>query len=152
MAYLTGMAFLLLGIFMALDTLSRKLGGPFSGITDAIASLVMVFGATWSLAYALSVDAHVKIDVLTGIYSTRMTRLSLVLALFTTTAFASVLAWQAWAVTITSWQRGAYLPLSLLEMRLAWPQAVGAIGYSILVIQGVVVLAVELVKTRERQT
>ncbi len=152
MAYLAGMAFLLLGIFMAFDTLSRRLGGPFTGVTDAIASLVMVFGATWTLAYALATDAHVKIDVMTGFYSPRVTRFTLLLAMLTTTIFASVLAWQAWAVTWTSWQRGAYLPLSLLEMHLAWPQAVGAIGYTVLLIQGLVVLAVEVLKAGEKRT
>lgn len=103
-------------------------------MTDAIASLVMVFGATWSLAYALAVDGHVKIDVLNGVYSRTVARVSLFLGLVTTTAFSPILAWQAWVVTMSSWRMGSFLPLSLLEMRLAWPQAIGALGYSILVL------------------
>ncbi|WP_417600123.1 TRAP transporter small permease [Pararhodobacter oceanensis] len=151
MAILTGWAFLLLAIFMTFEAVSRKLGGPITGVSDSFASLVMVFGATWSLSYALAADNHVRIDVLTGVYSDGMKRLTLILALLTTSIYAAVLAWQAWNLAFASHARGAYLPGSLLEIQLVWPQAVGALGYSIMVLQGAVIIAAEFVKFREQR-
>lgn len=152
MAIASGLAFLLLAIFTTLDVTSRKLGGPFSGITDTLAAFVMAFGATWSLAQALAGRAHVRIDVLQSLYGRRMTRLSAFLALLTTTVFSGVLCWRAWLVTFESWSIGAYVPQSLVTLRLAWPQGVTAIGYGALVLYGLAALALALVAPSPEET
>jgi TRAP-type mannitol/chloroaromatic compound transport system permease small subunit len=145
MALLSGLSFLLLAVFTTIDVTSRKLGGPFSGITDTVAAFVMAFGATWALAQALAGDAHVRIDVLQTLYGRHMTRLSAFLALLTTTGFSGILAYRAWLVTLESWAIGAYLPQSLVAIRLAWPQGVTAVGYTMLVVYGLAALALSLI-------
>lgn len=146
MAMLSGCAFLLLAIYTTIDVTSRKLGGPFTGITDNVAALVMAFGGTWSLAYALASDAHVKIDVLQGHYSPAVARLSIRLALLTTTIFSAVLAFEAWDVAYRSWLIGAWFPQSIIEIQLSWPQAITAVGYTVLVLQGAAMLALDTIR------
>lgn len=151
MAIASGLAFLLLAIFTTIDVTSRKLGGPFSGMTDTIAAFVMAFGATWSLAQALAGGAHVRIDVLQNLYGRGMTRLSAFLALLTTTGFSAVLCWRAWLVTLESWSIGAYVPQSLITLRLAWPQGITAIGYTALVLYGAAALVLALVAPKSEE-
>lgn len=135
MAVVSGFLFLVLAIFMTIDVSSRQLGGPFSGIGDTIASFVLALGGTWSLAYALSTRVHVRIDVLTPLYSARANRLLHLWAVLMVAVFAAVLAFKMWELVFKSYSINALVPQSMLAVPLYIPQALPAIGFTTLVVQ-----------------
>lgn len=137
MAWLCGLLFLLLAVFMSIDVTSRFLGGPFSGIADHIASIVLALGGTWSMSRALSDGSHVRIDIFKQLYNVRVNGLFYLLAMGLMTLVASVLAYQAWAMTAVSWVRQAEIPQSMISLPLALPQMLTALGFTMLTLQAV---------------
>jgi TRAP-type mannitol/chloroaromatic compound transport system permease small subunit len=135
MAVFSGFLFLVLAIFMTVDVSSRQLGGPFTGIADTIASFVLALGGTWSLAFALSSGTHVRIDVLTPLYSARMNRILRLWGLLMVLVLAGVLAFKAWQLVAHSYLINALVPQSMLAIPLYIPQAFLAIGFTVLVVQ-----------------
>ena len=80
MAIAAASVFLPLAFYMTFDATSRKLGGPFTGVSDEIAGQCLAFGATWSFAYALARNAHVRIDVLMPLYPAKLRELLFLVA------------------------------------------------------------------------
>jgi len=140
MGWFSGLLFMLLAFFMAFETASRDLGGPYTGFSDQIASLLMALGGTWSLAHALSVDAHVRIDVLAPLYPKAFNHFLRLLAFVTIGFMACVLAWQAFNMAYASWELDALVPQSMIDFPLWIPQAVTGIGFAMLALQSLVML------------
>lgn len=139
-AYFSGLLFLLLAIYMSIDVTSRYLGGPFTGVADQFASFCLALGGTWSLARALGDGSHVRIDVFMPLYGASVKKALYVWSLLMVLTLALVLSWQAWIVVEKSAARGASVPQSMIDIPLAIPQALTAIGYSILALQAVVMI------------
>lgn len=135
MALVSGAAVLLLAFFMAVDVTSRKLGGPFSGLTDTFSFFVIIAVGTLPLAYTLSRDSHVRIDVLKNFYSARMNRVSDFFAILGILFLSAVMAWQASTNALESYRLGSYIPQSIVTLPLYVPQAIMAIGYLFLTLQ-----------------
>lgn len=68
LAIISGFGFLFIALFISLNTISRYLGGPYSGMSDLFSSMAMALGGTWSLSYALVNDTHVKVDLFNSKY------------------------------------------------------------------------------------
>ena len=66
MAYISGLLLTLLSFFIAADVLGRGSGKFYSGATDEISGFVMTLAVTWALAYTLTIDKHVRVDLLLG--------------------------------------------------------------------------------------
>ncbi|MDN5844332.1 MAG: TRAP transporter small permease [Alcaligenaceae bacterium] len=149
MGLFSGLLFLLLSFFMAFETTSRHFGGPYTGFSDQIASLVMALGGTWSLSHALALDSHVYIDVLSAQYPKKVNALCRVLALITVGFMAVVLAFQAFNLAWASYEIGALVPQSMIDFPLALPQALTGVGFSMFAIQAFLMMLVGLVNLPE---
>ncbi|WP_416138931.1 TRAP transporter small permease subunit [Halomonas sp. HK25] len=148
LALLSGAAVLLLAFFMTIDVTSRRLGGPFSGISDTAASFVIVMVGTLPLAYALSMNAHVRIDVLKTFYPRRLNRLSDFFAFVSMLALASVLAWQAVGNAYESYRLGSHIPQAIVSLPLFIPQSIMALGYVLLSLQAARLVIAALLPAR----
>lgn len=135
LSLLSGAAVLLLAFFMTVDVTSRRLGGPFSGMSDTVSAFVIVMVGTLPLAYALSMHAHVRIDVLKTFYPRRLNRLSDCVAFASMLVLAAVLAWQAVGNAYESFRLGSHIPQAIVSLPLFVPQAIMALGYILLSLQ-----------------
>jgi len=134
MAWVSGLLFLLLAFYMTIDAVSRTLGGPFTGISDQVAALTLALGASWSLAYGVKAGIHIRSDVLLPLLGPRLKHGFGVLALMGLSLFAWLLTWRTWALTLESWELGAMLPQSIIDLKLWLAQAMTALGYLVFAI------------------
>ncbi|MBN8189187.1 TRAP transporter small permease subunit [Salipiger thiooxidans] len=145
MAWISGLLFLLLALYMTADVTSRSLGGPFTGVADQFASFTLALGGTWALARALSDGSHVRIDLFLPLYGRRLRGLAYTWSMLMTVVFAAVLTQQAWILVGKSAARKALVPQSLVDLPLAVPQALSAVGYTMFTVQSAVMTIVALV-------
>lgn len=129
MAWVSGLLFLLLAFYMTIDAVSRTLGGPFSGISDQVASLTLALGASWALGMGVNNGTHVRSDILLPLLPPPVRRLFGVFALIGLTALAWILTINFYIMTTESYEIGAMLPQSIVEMQLYLPQAVATFGF-----------------------
>lgn len=139
MAIAAGAIFLPLAFYMAFDAASRRLGGPFTGVSDEIAGQVLAFGGTWAMAYALARGAHVRIDVLMPVYPARVRELLHLVAFATATLLAVVLAINAWHLSYESYLLDARA-YSMLGQPLVYAQSATAVGFTMLTVQAAVMV------------
>ena len=147
MAYLSGAALTLLSLFIAADVLGRGAGKFYSGATDEISGYVMTMTVTWALAYTLTIDKHVRVDLLLGSVPPSVRRFLDLIALALLTLFAALLAFNSWILALASWQISALSP-SILQIPLVIPQATMAAGFTMLAIQGAVTVLVATLRPR----
>jgi TRAP-type mannitol/chloroaromatic compound transport system permease small subunit len=143
-ALVSGAIFLPLAFYMTVDAASRRLGGPFTGTSDEIASYVLALGGTWALASALASGAHVRIDLLMHLYPPRLRALLDAWALVMTALFAALLAYQTCLLAWRSYAIDAR-SFSLLGVPLFVPQALTAIGFILLTVQAAVLAVASFV-------
>ena len=139
MAVAAGCVFLPLAFYMTMDATSRKLGGPFTAVSDDIAGQCLAFGATCSLAYALARGAHVRIDVLMPLYPAKLREFLFLVTVASAATLGAVLAWYAWQLSYDSYLIDARA-YSMLGQPLAYGQALTVIGYTMFTVQGIVIL------------
>lgn len=139
MAIAAASVFLPLAFYMTFDATSRKLGGPFTAVSDEIAGQCLAFGATWSFAYALARNAHVRIDVLMPLYPARLRELLFLVSVALAAMLGVVFALNAWELTYESYLLDAR-SYSMLGQPLAYGQVLTAIGYTMFTVQGIVIL------------
>lgn len=99
---------------------------------------------TWSLAYALASDTHVKIDVMRNLYPPKLRALSDVIALMSLLLLGAVITWQVGKIALDSFNMGAYLPQSIVSVPLFVPQTIMVIGYLVLCVQALKMLVERL--------
>lgn len=138
MATVSGGAFLLISLVITYDVIVRSLGGRALGYADLLSSLAMVLGATASLGYALQVDAHVKVEILTHLMGSQLKRAMTVFSLGLLFLFSVTLTWQAWVLALDSWRMGSFMPQTIFSIKLAVPQLVAAFGYTMFSLQALV--------------
>lgn len=138
MAWISGMLFLVLAFYMTIDVTSRAIGGPFTGVADQFASFALALGGTWALARALTDGTHVRIDVFLPAYGDQIRSVFYIWSMLMATILGVVLAWQAWVLVGKSVRRSALVPQSLIDLPLAVPQSLAAIGFTMFAIQAAV--------------
>lgn len=141
MAMIGGGLLTLLAFFITADVLGRGYGGYYSGATDEIAGYVMCLAITWSLAYTLTIDKHVRVDLLLGLVRPSVRRMLDWIALVLLTTFALMLAYNCWGLAIDSLSIGSRSP-GVLQTPIGVPQCAMAFGFTALALQGVMTLLV----------
>lgn len=147
MAMIGGGLLAALAIFIAADVLGRGYGGFYSGATDEISGYVMTFAITWSLAYTLTIDKHVRVDLLLGAVSPPVRRMLDWIALALLTIFATLLAYNSFNLAFESLAFNARSP-GVLQTPIGIPQMGMALGFAVLAAQGVVTLLVATIDPR----
>lgn len=139
MAVAAGAVFLPLAFYMTTDAASRRLGGPFTGVSDEIAGQVLAFGGTWAMAFTLARGAHVRIDVMMPLYPARLREVLNLLTIAMAVLLAAVLSANTWHLSYESYVLDA-TAYSMLGQRLVYAQSLTAIGFTMLTVQAVVML------------
>ena len=134
LAYWSGAAFVLVSLYITYDSAARYLGLPFSGITDEISAYCLAVAGTGGMAYGLKVGAHVRIDLLLAHLGPTMRRAFDILAGGVTMCFAALLAYYAWVQAYEAFDLGTR-SITVLQAPLAIPQALVAVGFTLLAIQ-----------------
>jgi TRAP-type C4-dicarboxylate transport system permease small subunit len=141
MAVIGGALLTALAFFITADVLGRGYGGFYSGATDEIAGFTMTLAVTWALAYTLTIDKHVRVDLLLGVVSAGVRRVLDWIALVLLTAFATMLAVKCWDLALDSLAIGSLSP-SVLQVPIGIPQSTMALGFTILSLQAFITLLV----------
>ncbi|MDB5510692.1 MAG: transporter small permease subunit [Enterovirga sp.] len=150
MAYLSGAAFLILSFYMTWDVLGRKFGFPYSGVTDDVSGYTLAIAGTWAMAHALRTGGHVRIDVLMPFFSPRVREVLAAWGLAMATVFTGMLTYYSWGLAQESFDMDAR-GISMLQAPLAVPQALVAIGFTILTVQAVLLLVLALTNVVPKQ-
>jgi TRAP-type C4-dicarboxylate transport system permease small subunit len=151
MAYLGGAFLFLISIYITADVLGRKFVGVSSAATDEIGGYALAIGGLWALAFCLTTGAHVRIDILLPHFPARLREGLNYAALVLLTAFAAIVAWYAWKLALESFATDARA-MSFLRTPLALPQACMALGFTLLALQGAVMLFVGATESLRRRT
>jgi len=64
MGYVAGWGFIVCACFITFDVIARRFFGFSSQATTELTGYALAFGISWALAHALSMRAHIRIDVL----------------------------------------------------------------------------------------
>jgi TRAP-type C4-dicarboxylate transport system permease small subunit len=144
MAYLAGLGFMIISVYITLDVLGRKFVGISSAVTDEMGGYALVFGGAMALAFALATGAHVRIDVLMAKFPPTMQ------AILNYAAYLAM-ATYSWKLAVESFQMDARA-MSFMRTPLGWPQSVLAFGFTLLAVQAALMLAVALLESlRDRR-
>lgn len=139
LAYISGAALVLLGLFITADVLGRRFGGPYTGATDEISVFAMALAVTWALAYTSTIGKHIRIDLTLHWFSPRLRRIADYGGIALLGAFAGLLAVNSWLLAWDSWQIGT-ISMSKLSVPLVYPQAAMAAGFTVLALHALVTL------------
>jgi TRAP-type mannitol/chloroaromatic compound transport system permease small subunit len=134
-----GWVYVACALFVTVDVLGRKLAGISSQGTTEITGYLLAFGISWSLAHALAERAHIRVDMLLGRMPLALRAWMHGLALAFLVVLAFFFAWRGWAVVAESWEFGAR-DTSALSIPLVVPQGLWAIGLTVLLALGAVML------------
>lgn len=140
MAYVAGAGLLATSFFITADVLGRKFVGMSSGVTDEFGGYALALGGLWALAFGLTTGGHVRIDILLPKFPRRAQMLLNYAALLLMAVFAAIVAFYAWKVALESLATDARA-MSFLRTPLVVPQAVMALGFTMLALQAAVMLA-----------
>ena len=144
MAFLSGGVFLVLSFYITADVIGRKFFHFSTAVSDEVGGYALALGGMWALAYTLRTGGHVRIDVLLP-YLPRLARLLLdYAALATMGLFAAMIAIYGWDLALESWATDARA-MSFMRTPLFAPQGLMALGFSVLGLEAVAILAVGLV-------
>lgn len=147
--YISGGLFALTAFFITYDVLARKwghaLGIPSTRVTDEISGYILVLAGTWGMAYTLRTEGHVRIDVLLPLMGRKLRAFVDFMASLTMGFFALVICWKSWALVIDSIDTGITSSTYLLTP-LYIPQAILAIGFTLLAITAFALAAFQLLE------
>jgi len=136
-AFVGGGVLTFLAFFITFDVLGRRFGGPYSGATDEIAGYAMCFAMSWALSYTLTVDKHVRVDLIFGSVPLVVRKMLDRIALFLLVVFASLLAVNSYTMAMESFEYNMF-STSTLRLPLGIPQMLMAIGFGLLALQAFV--------------
>jgi TRAP-type C4-dicarboxylate transport system permease small subunit len=137
MAWLSGASFLLLSFYMTADVIGRYTGTYYTGVTDDISVYVLAVGGTWAMAEALRAGAHVSVDIVVHSLPARLRAVLATLSLAATTVFCAILSYYAWILALESHELGTR-SITMLQAPLEIPQALMALGLSVLTLQALI--------------
>jgi TRAP-type C4-dicarboxylate transport system permease small subunit len=127
MGYVAGWGFILCSVFITFDVLARRFAGFSSQATTELTGYTLAFGISWGLAHALTMRAHIRIDVLINYLPDRLRYLMHLLSLFALAVFMGFIAKGAWDLVDESILFGA-TDISVLQTPLWIPQGLWAFG------------------------
>jgi TRAP-type C4-dicarboxylate transport system permease small subunit len=127
MGYVAGWGFILCSVFITFDVLARRFAGFSSQATTELTGYTLAFGMSWGLAHALTMRAHIRIDVLINYLPDRLRYLMHLLSLVALAAFMGFIAKGAWDLVDESILFGA-TDISVLQTPLWIPQGLWAFG------------------------
>ncbi len=127
MGYVAGWGFILCSVFITFDVLARRFAGFSSQATTELTGYTLAFGISWGLAHALTMRAHIRIDVLINYLPDRLRYLMHLLSLIALAAFMGFIAKGAWDLVDESILFRA-TDISVLQTPLWIPQGLWAFG------------------------
>jgi TRAP-type C4-dicarboxylate transport system permease small subunit len=136
-----GWMYVACALFVTFDVLARQFLGFSSKTTTEITGYMLAFGIGWSLAYALTERAHIRIDVLVNRLPLGPRKYLHAIALALLAIFALFIAWAAWFTVEESRLFGA-TDNSAMAIPLVLPQGLWAFGIWVFAAL-VLVLAIE---------
>ena len=139
LAYVSGAVLVLLALFITVDVLGRRYGGPYTGATDEISVFAMAAAVTWALAYTSVVGKHIRIDLTLPLLSPKLRRVADYGGMALLAVFASLLAVNCWRLAWESLEIGS-ISMSKLSVPLVYPQALMAAGFTFLAIHAFITL------------
>ena len=125
-----GWVYLLCGLFITFDVISRRFLGFSSRGTTEISSYLLAFGISWGLSHTLATRGHIRVDVFVQRLPPRPRSYLHALALAFLVVLGALLARRAWDVVLESWEFNAR-DVSALSIPLIAPQGAWAVGISI---------------------
>jgi TRAP-type C4-dicarboxylate transport system permease small subunit len=134
-----GWMYVLCALFVTFDVLARSFLGFSSKTTTEITGYMLAFGIGWSLAYALTERAHIRIDVLVNQLPLGPRKYLHALALLLLAVFAVFLAWAAVAMVEES-QLFHATDTSAMAIPLVLPQGLWAFGIVVFAVLVLVLL------------
>jgi TRAP-type mannitol/chloroaromatic compound transport system permease small subunit len=141
MAYGSGMLFLLASFYVAADAVGRTFFHVSTAVTDEFGGYALALGGMFALAHTLRVGAHVRIDVLLPHLPHRLQIVLDYVAMAGMALFAAMLAIYTWRLALESLATDARA-MSFLRTPLFPPQALVAVGFTVLCLQALAILAV----------
>lgn len=130
--------------FTLVEIVSRRLGASLGGV-DEISGYVMAVTTSWGISYALTEQAHVRIDLLRQRLVPFGRAVFDIISLLCLAATAIVVAWRGWAVVEKTLSTGARANTPL-ETPLWIPQSLWWAGWVWFAVSAGILLVAVLVK------
>lgn len=130
MGYIAGWGFIVCAAFITFDVLARRLLGFSSQATTELTGYALAFGISWALAHALTMRAHIRIDVLINHLPAALRYLMHLLSLGALAVFVGFIAKGAYDLTDESLLFRA-TDISVLRTPLWVPQGLWAAGIAV---------------------
>jgi TRAP-type mannitol/chloroaromatic compound transport system permease small subunit len=138
-AELSGWLYLFIALFITSDILTRRYLGFSTKATDELGNYVLATGAAWSMAYALQMKDHVRMEVVLVKLPRVVQGYLNILSLLLTASVLAILVYRMWSVVLESVRFGSR-SFTLFRTPLAWPQGVWAVGFTLFLVLTVVLL------------
>jgi TRAP-type C4-dicarboxylate transport system permease small subunit len=139
MGYVAGWGFIVCAAFITFDVLARRLFGFSSQATTELTGYALAFGISWALAHALTMRAHIRIDVLINHLPNALRYPMHALSLAALAVFVGFIAKGAYDLTDESLLFRA-TDISVLRTPLWIPQGLWATGIAVFLILIVLML------------
>jgi TRAP-type C4-dicarboxylate transport system permease small subunit len=130
MGYIAGWGFIVCAAFITFDVLARRLLGFSSQATTELTGYALAFGISWALAHALTMRAHIRIDVLINHLPAALRYPMHLLSLAALAVFVGFIAKGAYDLTDESLLFRA-TDISVLRTPLWVPQGLWATGIAV---------------------
>ena len=127
LVWLSGLALIAMAFLVTVEALLRKFAGMSLGSIDEIVMYVFAASATCSFGYALFKRAHIRIEIVRGLFPAPVRAAMDLFAWAVFAAVFTVLAISAIDLAWSSYQAGAR-SVTVLRVPLAWPQGLWALG------------------------
>lgn len=106
LAILVGLVLLACVAFTLVEIIARRLGGSLGGV-DEISGYVMAVTTSWGISYALTEQAHVRIDLLRQRLVPLGRAVFDIISLICLSGTAILVAWRGWGVLEKTLSTGA---------------------------------------------
>jgi TRAP-type C4-dicarboxylate transport system permease small subunit len=139
MGYVAGWGFIACAAFITFDVIARRFFGFSSQATTEITGYALAFGISWALAHALTMRAHIRIDVLINHLPAPLRYPMHLLSLVALAVFMGFIAKGAYDLVDESVLFGA-TDISVLHTPLWIPQGLWAFGIGVFLVLILLVL------------
>lgn len=138
LVWLAGGALIAMSFLVTVEALLRKFAGMSLGSVDEIVTYVFAASATCSFGFALFQRAHIRIEIIRGLFPAPIRKLLDGLALAAFTAVFAVIGWYAVSLAIGAYMTGAR-SVTVMRVPLVWPQSIWALGLGFTALCGIAV-------------
>lgn len=138
LVWLAGGALIAMSFLVTAEALLRKFAGLSLGSVDEIVTYVFAASATCSFGFALFQRAHIRIEIVRGLFPAAVRKALDVLALAAFTAVFAVIGWYAVKLTVRAYMTGAR-SVTVSRVPLVWPQSIWAAGLAFTALCGIAV-------------